>query len=79
MTHNCNHSAWKIEARKSEVTGQPWVQSEFETCLGYMRSCLITKITALGLGAAGRALIPANKTIDLQSETLTQKNRKLKK
>ena len=42
MVHICHPSTWEMEAGGSGVQGHPWLHSEFEASLGYMRPCLKT-------------------------------------
>ena len=37
MTCTCNLSTWKVKAGSWGVQGHPWLYSEFEASLGYMR------------------------------------------
>lgn len=43
MVHVCHPNTQEAEAEGSEVQGQPWLHSEFEVTLGYMRPCLKKK------------------------------------
>ena len=43
MVLTCNHSTWKVEARRSEVQGQPQLQREFQASQGYLRPISIKK------------------------------------
>lgn len=39
LVHICNQNTWEVEAGGSEVQGHPWLHSEFEASLGYVRLC----------------------------------------
>lgn len=40
VVHTCNPRAHKVEAESSEVQHHPWLPSEFQASLGYMRAYL---------------------------------------
>lgn len=39
----CNPSTEELETERPEIQGQPWLYSEFETSLGYMRPLSLNK------------------------------------
>lgn len=43
VTHTCNSSTQEVEAAGSGIQGHPWLHSEFESSLGYVKLCLKNK------------------------------------